>query len=377
MKVLISSSVFSPHLYPLELCINKKLGNEGFLFAANQSLPTWRKNMGWQDGTQDCDWRISADKGDPRVERAWNHSDVVICCQRDVPRIRRRVLRGKLTFTMSERWFRPPISKLRLLWPPFLKMMVSMLYIRSSPYFQHLAIGPKAATDLRSVLGSHSNIFTWAYFTNLKARCQSRQRFGGGRFDVYYVGRLVRLKRVHLVMRAVQLAKLRVPGVHLNIVGSGPEEVGLKKYAVELGLRNDVTFHGVLSQELVGKHLSNARLVVLASGAREGWGAIVSEAMAIGVPVCASAEGGAAGALIKNSVNGFLFTSDDFSRIAEVIQALSSDSELDARICKAAIFTADEWSPEVAAKRLINYCDNFLSGKPVCEYRVGPMSRVL
>ncbi len=110
-----------------------------------------------------------------------------------------------------------------------------------------------------------------------------------------FIGRLADKKGVHVLLRA--LAK--VPEARLVIVGDGPEAPMLRSLAREIGILDRVAFLGRQPRERVMDELRTAHAVVIpstvgAGGDRDGTPLVVSEAMAAGVPVIASALGGLA-----------------------------------------------------------------------------------
>ena len=114
---------------------------------------------------------------------------------------------------------------------------------------------------------------------------------------VVSAGRLVWEKGHQDVMRA--LAAIRgglVAGTapRLLVVGSGPDESKLRRYATELGLADLVEFDAV-PYERMPDLLSRASCLVLASLAIPAWeeqfGMVLAEAMAARVPIVASASG--------------------------------------------------------------------------------------
>jgi len=112
---------------------------------------------------------------------------------------------------------------------------------------------------------------------------------GGG--GVVTVGRLTRQKRLQLVIEAVAELHARGRGMHLTVVGDGPERSALEGTAVRLGLREHVRFTGAVPPEAVPGLLAGAD--VFAFPARhEGFGLAVAEALMAGVPVVVAADGG-------------------------------------------------------------------------------------
>jgi len=100
------------------------------------------------------------------------------------------------------------------------------------------------------------------------------------------LGRLSSHKRVDLVVRAVAALQASRPALHLDIVGRGPEREPLEQLVRDLQIEKHVTFHGYVSEEEKAAVLERSRLHVCASDV-EGWGQVVMEAAAYGVPTVA------------------------------------------------------------------------------------------
>lgn len=112
-----------------------------------------------------------------------------------------------------------------------------------------------------------------------------------------YVGRLVEWKAVDLLLGAFARAAAAIPAV-LEIIGDGPDRAALEKQAADLGLNGSdavalVSFAGWLSQSQCAAHLRDADVLILPS-LMECGGAVVLEAMAVGLPVIATNWGGPA-----------------------------------------------------------------------------------
>lgn len=111
-----------------------------------------------------------------------------------------------------------------------------------------------------------------------------------------YVGRLVSWKCVDITLRAVALARARGVDVSLDIIGDGAQMDDLVAAAEELGLARVVRFRGQQSQtacaEILDALVPNGCLIL--NSIRECGGAVVLEAMALGLPVIASDWGGPA-----------------------------------------------------------------------------------
>ncbi len=107
-----------------------------------------------------------------------------------------------------------------------------------------------------------------------------------------YLGRLVDWKAVNLLLEAFQRVVKQTPAA-LEIIGDGEERPALESQARALDLPDDcaVRFTGWLSQQACAARLAHADVLVLPSLLECG-GAVVLEAMAIGLPVIATRWGG-------------------------------------------------------------------------------------
>jgi glycosyltransferase involved in cell wall biosynthesis len=100
------------------------------------------------------------------------------------------------------------------------------------------------------------------------------------------LGRLSPHKRVDLVIRAVAALRQTRPALHLDVIGKGPDRDRLESLVRDLDVEKCVTLHGFLSEERKAEVLAHARVHVCASDV-EGWGQVVAEAAAYGVPTVA------------------------------------------------------------------------------------------
>ena len=119
-----------------------------------------------------------------------------------------------------------------------------------------------------------------------------------------FLGRLDPVKRVPMLAQAVR----RLDGVTLDIFGDG-----LDRDAIEPFLNDRIRMHGPADRETA---LANADVLVLPSEA-EGFGLVLLEAMAAGVPVVASDVPGIRD-VVTDGETGLLFRDDLASTLVEV-----------------------------------------------------------
>jgi glycosyltransferase involved in cell wall biosynthesis len=107
-----------------------------------------------------------------------------------------------------------------------------------------------------------------------------------------FVGRLIDWKALDLVLEATSRLHGQI-GISLEIIGDGPMRESWQGLADQMGLNSVVRFSGWLTQEACALRMQEADVFVLPSLFECG-GAVVLEAMAMGLPVIATAWGGPA-----------------------------------------------------------------------------------
>ena len=126
---------------------------------------------------------------------------------------------------------------------------------------------------------------------------------------VVFAGRHISEKRVTELVPAIARARDEVPDLHGEIYGDGPERGKVLRAIAELRLKEYVSAPGFVDRDVLEKALQEALCLVLPSR-REGYGLVVIEAAARGVPtVVVEGPDNAATALVEEGVNGTIASS--------------------------------------------------------------------
>jgi len=159
------------------------------------------------------------------------------------------------------------------------------------------------------------------------------------------VGRLTRQKDFATLLRACALVLQQRP-CRLLLLGDGPEGARLKALAGELGIADAVDFHGFVTNPF--PYIAKANLFVLSS-AWEGFGNVLVEAMALGVPVVSTDCPSGPREILRDGALGPLTPVGDAAALAQAICAT-----LDAPLGKEDLIaaTATYTIPVSAAKHL-------------------------
>lgn len=135
--------------------------------------------------------------------------------------------------------------------------------------------------------------------------------------DVIFVGRLLSHKNVPLLLDAIVLVKKARPSVFLTIIGDGPERGNIKALISEKGLQDNVDLRGGTDSDVEKYARLRSSGVFVLPSEREGFGTVVIEANAAGVPVITvNCPNNAAKDLIEKGVNGVVaeLTAEDIAK---------------------------------------------------------------
>jgi glycosyltransferase involved in cell wall biosynthesis len=138
------------------------------------------------------------------------------------------------------------------------------------------------------------------------------------------VGRLVKRKGFGYAIKA--LSHLPKNSFHYYIIGDGPDEAELKKLVISLGMCDQVTFSGRLSEEMKFQYLSVSDMYLLPS-LHEGFGICLLEAMHCGLPIVSTKNGGQED-ILKDYENALFADPGDSDAFAKKIQELLADTKL-------------------------------------------------
>jgi glycosyltransferase involved in cell wall biosynthesis len=136
---------------------------------------------------------------------------------------------------------------------------------------------------------------------------------------VIFAGRHIPEKRPAALVAAMAALRDRAPELRAHVLGDGPERPRVLAAIAEHGLQDRVQAPGFVPLEQVERELARALCMVLPSR-REGYGLVVVEAAANGVPsVVVADRDNAAVELVQDGVNGVIAVSADPEALAQAI----------------------------------------------------------
>lgn len=157
-------------------------------------------------------------------------------------------------------------------------------------------------------------------------------------------GRLADVKNYQLLIEALALVRAQVPA-RLFVLGQGDRLDALRRLAAERGVGDAITWCGFQSNPW--KYIARADVFALTSR-YEGFGNVLAEAMACGVPVVATRSGGTE-AVVDDGVNGLLAEHSPESVAAALLRLMVNREERD-RLAAAAQTSANRFARPVVAQ---------------------------
>lgn len=165
-----------------------------------------------------------------------------------------------------------------------------------------------------------------------------------------YTGRLAPYKGVTLLVNIWKKIVLNHPEAVLYILGGGEEETKLKYFVKYNKLETNVIFTD--NVENVDEYLKAADIFVFPSK-NEAFGISLIEAMACGLPVITTLEGGIKD-IISNKNNGIAVPANDFIEFYDAVNMIIEDKTLAASLGKEARKTVEaKYSIEIIVKKYL------------------------
>lgn len=251
-------------------------------------------------------------------------------------------------------------------WTSLLKnMLLGKIIFRVADGFLHAGTANKLLYKKYGVPDNKLVPFAFSWETKdflamadgIKAkRSQLRRKLGipDNQFVILYCGRLSPEKAPIHLLEAFR--KMKSANKSLIYVGDGKLLGELKDYVRDHKL-GPVRFVGFQSREDVPDYYALSDVLVLPS-LKEATGAVVTEAMAFGLPVIVSDQVGFGLDLVKHGRNGYVFPTGDTSSLAGYLDQMTNMSkDQHADMSKKSLELAENWAKLDLADSLFNYLE--------------------
>ena len=183
--------------------------------------------------------------------------------------------------------------------------------------------------DIDSVVENQNNIYTIPenWFSSKDVKRHRLVKWDDKEDGLVIISaRLDKVKQIDQAIKSVIFAHRRVPKIHLEIWGSGPEKKELEKIIQQEDAEDYIFLKGSLDNKSMKKRLSEAQLHLLTSK-NEGLPMVLFESQLGQTPsICYDIDYGP-DAIIINRVNGDLIAANDTKYLAMRLEDLFKDDE--------------------------------------------------
>jgi glycosyltransferase involved in cell wall biosynthesis len=185
------------------------------------------------------------------------------------------------------------------------KWKLSKLHATPTPIW---GIGKFAVDEYRKEFGSQRSYYNLPYFSDLE-RFRSPVREEKSERVFLFSGSLIARKGIDLLVAAFARLVREIPNVRLRIVGDGE----LRRVSER------VTFVGFKDWHELPREYAAADVLCVPSR-YDGWGLVVPEGLASGLPVIATDRMGAALEFVETGRNGWLIPAGDEEALLRVMR---------------------------------------------------------
>lgn len=281
---------------------------------------------------------------------------------------------GGLAFVYTERLFKQGAWRYRI---PRVRAVYHQRFLEENRNLYVLCAGSYVQEDLQRIGFPGEKCYKFGYFPKT-VECDTKQLLKqkeNQKLQLLFVGRLVKLKRVDDILECCGYLQKANVDFRLSILGDGPEKAHIEEMVRKKGLCDSVELLGECSPEMVAQYMQRSAILYFSSDKREGWGAVVNEALRYGCWVIASDACGSAKYLIRERENGEIYpvgNSREMFRKTLAFWESACKQTLHENACRTVL---EEWNAAVAAQRILDLSGRIIQRGNAEPFPSGPVSR--
>lgn len=377
MNVAFVSNYLNHHQIPFCQAFSS-MEDVSFTFIQVYDMEEERVNMGWGIDLGDYPFAMAYSDDPDRAKKIILDYDVVLFGGvDDESYIEPRLEKGGFTIRISERIYKE--GQWKFISPRGLKKKYHdhIRYSKKDVYL--LCAGGYVASDFALIHAYPDKMFTWGYFPAVKeynideviaARKSDQVHF-------LWAGRMIDWKHPDYALYA--FTKVLDDGVdaRLTMIGDGPLRHELIDRVNKHGLSDKVEFPGFMEPSKVREYMHSADIYLFTSDFKEGWGAVLNEAMNEGCAVIAGSGIGAVPTMLSDGYNGCVYRDGNVFELGELAVKLAKDQTLRVTLGRNAYESMiNIWNPVVAASNLRTLIKGLLAGEDMTHaFTSGPCSK--
>lgn len=370
MKVVFLSNFMNHHQIGLCDEMDRLVGDGNFHFIAQCRTFEEQSKLGYLEYNSSRNYIVREyENGIEKTNELLDECDIVIITfSQGVKPIKRAQKQGKIVIWYGESLFKE-YSKMRI-FAKFLRAKYyfdfakndNQYFINASGYGYHdLAILDKEKYKNKSFTFGYFPVFDFNEFVNFN-KIET--------FSILFVGRLIKLKHPEYIFDCAEALEKQKIDYRIDVVGDGELKESLQKEINRRGLQNKIHLIGAVKSDKVKDYFQNHDVFLFASDRKEGWGAVLSEAMLYGCVPLANYDAGATNVLVRDEINGFIFKDNETLREKCLkLYELKKAGKLIDIANKNRNMMLQTWNYKEAAKRLYNVMNAILKNKNLHMYK--------
>lgn len=368
MQVAFFSNFLNHHQLPFCLKMNE-LTNGNFYFVATERTPKDRLDFGYEDMNEKYPFVVKAYENDEKALELVRTSDLMLIGSAPKIYAKERLNMQKIMFRYSERIQKEGFN---------FRMWASIIKNNTVPEMQNvylLCAGAFAARDFNLAGAYLGKTYKWGYFPEHRIIKNISSFLNEKKTNrIVWAGRFLDWKHPEKAVEVVRRLVDENIDCKLEMVGDGPERERIATLIKKYNLESKIELSGALPFSEVRKKMDEASILLFTSDAREGWGAVLNEAMDSACITISDFRIGSVPFLIKNGINGYYYRNNE--ELFQFTKESLKECEKNNGIKKAAYRTiADVWNADVAARRLIELYERLVKGGSGADFKDGPCSK--
>lgn len=176
----------------------------------------------------------------------------------------------------------------------------------------------------------------------------SRRQQNLEKIQLFSTGRMIKEKGFDIIVRAFAVLENK-DKYHVILSGGGPDKERVENLVKELGLEKYFSFPGWVDKDVLTGYFQSAQIFIFPKWWIEYGSALLTEALAFGLP-CIIPAGGALEWLTEGNV--MTFKNDDSNDLASCIAKLGSDEKLRIKLSLDSLRRADTLDCRILSKKL-------------------------
>ncbi len=369
MKIAFVSNILNHHQYEFSEII-KKYCEYSFISTSNAESFGYQKSI-------EADYVIQWNKENKDlIDDIIRKADVAIfgSCPQELQELRMK--ENKLSFIYSERLFKRGIW--RRFWPKTAKALKNKFTINKDKNLYVLCASAYLPYDLSLIKFPSQKCFKWGYFPSLKEYDNIDRLIDTKKHhSILWAGRFIKWKHPEKVIQLGRILKKEGYQFEIKMIGDGPLKPNIKKMINKYQLSDNIKIIGSLQPDAVRREMEASEIYLFTSNEKEGWGAVVNEAMNSACSVVIDHRVGSSPFLVDSGTNGLIYDGT-VTDLHTCVTYLLNHPETRKKISKCAYEQISKlWNAKLGVERLLTLSSALLEHRDPPEYEDGPCSKAI